>query len=75
MEVNQEEKSEAQKEKERILTFLFQAAQNMVSDYKNTIKHTGSVLTASMTYAYNKGVYDTIKLLAKEGNNEQSKTP
>lgn len=62
------EKSETTKEKERILAFLLGSAAKMTSDYKNTIRHTKSLLTSSMTFAYSKGIQDTIKLLAKEGN-------
>lgn len=53
-------------EKDRLLALIIKEREFMASRYKNTIKHTGSLLTESMTYAYSKGISDIIKLLAKE---------
>jgi len=53
-------------EKNRLTTLLLKERNSQVSDYKNTIKHTGGLLTQSMTYAYSKGLNDALKLLTKE---------
>lgn len=53
-------------EKERLLVLVLKNRAKMVSDYKNTIRHTGGLLTTSMTYAYSKGINDILKLLTKE---------
>lgn len=50
---------------------LWDKKDSMILDYKNTIKHTGSLVTASMTYAYSKALLDAIKLLTKEIANEE----
>lgn len=62
----QTEKTPETKEKERILTLILKSSNPMVSDYKNTIKHVGGLLTNSMVFAYAKGIQDTLKLLTKE---------
>lgn len=49
-----------------VWTVLLKQRDSMTSDYKNTIKHTGGLLTASMTYAYSKGIDDAMKLIQKE---------
>lgn len=59
-------KDPATEEKNRLLALIIREREDMVSRYKNTIKHTGSLLTESMTYAYSKGISDIIKLLVKE---------
>ncbi len=53
-------------EKQRLLALVITKSHNMTMDYKNTIKHTGGLLTTSMGYAYSKGIQDIIKLLSKE---------
>jgi hypothetical protein len=53
-------------EKDKIVTYLITRSEDMVSDYRNTIKHSGGLLTQSMTFAYSKGVNDIIKLITKE---------
>lgn len=62
----QTEKTPETKEKERILTLILKNSNPMVSDYKNTIKRVGGLLTSSMVFAYAKGIQDTLKLLTKE---------
>lgn len=62
----EKELTEAQKEKQRLVTLILTKAINMTNDYKSTIKHTGGLLTSSMTYAYSKGINDIVKLLTKE---------
>lgn len=57
------------KERERILTQILKSSQDMALDYKNTIKHAGSLLTGSMTFAYSKGINDVLKLIAKGATN------
>lgn len=56
----------ALKEKQRIVTLIITRMQQMTSDYNSVIKHTGGLLTSSMTYAYSKGINDIIKLITKE---------
>lgn len=62
----EKEKSLEDKEKERILTLLLSKAAPMASDYKHTVKQTGSWLAGSMALAYSKAIQDVIKLIAKE---------
>lgn len=50
---------------------LHKLSEKLISDYRNTIKKQGGLLTASMTYAYSRGLNDTIKFILKENNNEQ----
>jgi nitrate reductase NapAB chaperone NapD len=59
------------KERERLILKLVSNSAHMAADYKNTIKHTGGLLTASMVYAYSKGLNDALKLLTKEDTNDQ----
>lgn len=54
------------KERERIILLLLKNTAPMVSDYKHTLKRTGSLMTSSMVYAYSKGIQDVIKLITKE---------
>ncbi len=58
----------------RLMTVLLSKRAQMAADYKNTIKHTGGLLTNSMVYAYARGLDDAFKLLntKKEENNEES---
>lgn len=55
-------------EKLRLVNLLFSKSQIMTADYKNTIKHTGGLLTSSMTYAYSRALADAVKLLTKDNN-------
>lgn len=60
------------KERARLAKFLFDKSLHMSADYRNTIRHTGGLVTSSMVYAYSKGLNDAIKLLLKENNDEKS---
>lgn len=53
-------------ERERLILKLVSNSASMASDYRNTIKKTGGLLTQSMTYAYSKGLNDALKLLTKD---------
>lgn len=72
VQLDKEAKDPAQVEKERLLVLLLKNAVSMTSSYKQSIAHTGGLLTSSMTYAYSKGIQDTIKLLTKKDENEKS---
>jgi hypothetical protein len=61
----------AKREKIRLTYILLKNVEYMTLDYKNTIKHTGGLLTQSMTFAYNKALNDAFKLLTKEDKNEE----
>lgn len=52
-------------ERERILVLILANSAKMASDYKNTIRHTGGLLTQSMVYAYSKCFNDVVKLITK----------
>lgn len=60
------------KEGMRLYLALMKAKGTMVGEYAASIKRTGGLLTTSMTYAYEKGLNDFLKLLAKETSNEKS---
>ena len=62
-----------EEERVRIAEKLFKALPGMTSDYKMLIKHTGGMLSASMAFAYSKGLNDALKLILKGDNNEQKK--
>jgi hypothetical protein len=53
----------------KIASGLNAVAMQMVTDYKNTIKQNGGLLTQSMVYAYSKGLNDAIKVILKEDSN------
>jgi ribonucleotide monophosphatase NagD (HAD superfamily) len=53
-------------ERQRLTVLLLSNAARMSSDYKNTIKHTGGLLTSSMVFAYSKALNDAIKLITKD---------
>lgn len=53
-------------EGQKLVQFLLGKSQNMAKDYKNTIKHTGSLVSASMAFAYQKAIIDITSLLIKE---------
>lgn len=55
-------------ERTRLAELLFNKAPFMTAEYKILINHTGSLLSASMTYAYSKGLQDALKLILKENN-------
>jgi hypothetical protein len=56
----------AKAEKLRLTTLLLKNQASMAADYKNTIKHTGGLLTQSMVYAYSKALNDAFKLLTRK---------
>lgn len=60
------------KEVLRLVEVLFNKKDKLTADYKNTIRQNGSLLTASMVYAYAKGLNDAIKILTKEIKDEKS---
>lgn len=47
------------------------AGQVKAADYRQLIRHTGSLVAGSMTIAYTKGVLDTLALLHKEIKNDK----
>lgn len=53
-------------ESQLLVEKLFKRIPYLVSDYRQLIKHTGGMMTASMGYAYQKGLNDALKLLIKE---------
>lgn len=53
-------------ERTRIATLLFQKSVDMTNDYGKMIRHTGSLVSASMVFAYSKAWNDAIKLILKE---------
>ena len=67
-ELTTEEKIEkaVQEERVRILTILLREQAPAASDYRQTIKHTGGLLTQSMTFAFTKGFQTAFKLITKE---------
>lgn len=56
----------AKAERQRLIKLVFDNSTEMTTKYKTNIHHTGSLLSASMTYAYSKALNDVIKLLMKE---------
>ncbi len=65
-------KEAAKAERMRLSKLLFDKSLYMTAEYKTLIKHTGGLVSSSMGYAYSKGLNDALKLLLKEGNNEES---
>lgn len=57
-------------ERVRLSEKLYKRVPFLSNDYKNLIKHTGGLLTSSMTYAYTKGLQDAVTFILKENNNE-----
>lgn len=53
-------------ERNRLAGLLFQKSIEMTNDYGTLIRHTGSLVSASMVFAYSKAFNDCIKLLLKE---------
>ena len=60
----------ALKVKTALYTQIMKKSFHMVTEYRQLIKHTGGMLTASMGFAYAKGINDTLKLIAKENIDE-----
>lgn len=58
-------------ERVRIASSLFNAMPKLSADYKNLIKHTGGLLTQSMTYAYTRALQDALKLILKGETHEK----
>lgn len=67
-----EVKAAVKAEKERIMVLLMKNSARMAADYRATIKHTGGLLTQSMTFAYSRALNDTFKLISKETKDEKS---
>lgn len=63
-------KYSALKVKTALYTAIMKKSFHMVTEYRTLIKHTGSLMTASMGFAYAKGINDTLKLIAKENIDE-----
>lgn len=53
-------------ERNRLAGLLFQKSIEMTNDYGKLIRHTGSLVSASMVFAYSKAFNDCIKLILKE---------
>lgn len=61
----------AEKERQRLTMLILSNSASMAAEYRHTIKHTGGLLTKSMTYAYSKALNDVFKLLTKGSDNEK----
>jgi hypothetical protein len=51
---------------ELLVNTVYDKSRHLVSDYRNTVKHTGSLVSGSMAIAYQQGVNDTLIELIKE---------
>lgn len=58
-------------ERQRLLQLIFSEKDDMLLEYTTLIKHTGSLVTNSMGYAYSKAINDIIKLISKEGQTDE----
>jgi hypothetical protein len=72
--VKEQIKQAIKAERESILMALMRELAPSASDYKGTIKHTGGLLTQSMTAAFTKGYQTAFKVITKmdKENNEKS---
>lgn len=61
---------DVKEERMRLWTLLAEKSKFKTEDYKSSIKHTGGLLTHSMSYAYSRGFSDAMKLILKEIQNE-----
>ena len=59
-------------ERQKLIATIFQNKDKMCSEYGMLVKHTGSLVSTSMVFAYNKAFNDIIKLLLKGDNNEET---
>jgi hypothetical protein len=50
----------------RIVANLYKEIPILVAEYKIQVKHTGGLLSTSMSFAYAKGLSDAIKQIQKE---------
>lgn len=57
-------------ERNRLAGLLFQKSIDMTNDYGKLIRHTGSLVSASMVFAYSKAFNDCIKLILKENQKD-----
>lgn len=57
-------------ERNRLAGLLFQKSVDMTNDYGKLIRHTGSLVSASMVFAYSKAWNDAIKLILKENQKD-----
>lgn len=62
----------AKDERVRILTQVLENRDKMIATYTAQVKHTGSLVSTSMAYAYNKAIKDILKLIAKGAKNEET---
>ena len=60
-------------ERMRLAELLFTKSIDMTNDYKRVISHTGSLVSASMVFAYSKAFNDCIKLILKENQDVKEK--
>lgn len=67
-------KDEVKAYKTRLLTKLLKEVDKQTQDYRNTIRHTGGLLTNSMVYAYSKGFTEAIKLIGKDQDEEPAQS-
>lgn len=52
-------------ERHRVLMLILKDQTHMTSDYRETVRHTGGLLTKSMAAAYSRGIHDVLLLLTK----------
>lgn len=64
--------AEIKKERTRLWRMILESRDSMTAEYKALIRHTGGLVTNSMTYAYSKGINDVMKLILKENNEDES---
>lgn len=60
-------------EQTRLAELIFKRAPHMTAEYRVLLQHTGGLVSQSMTYAYNKGLQDAIKLILKESKTNVQK--
>lgn len=60
-------------EQTRLAELIFKRAPHMTAEYCVLLQHTGGLVSQSMTYAYNKGLQDAIKLILKESKTNVQK--
>lgn len=64
----------ATQERGRLVMKLLAERTSKMADYRNTIKHTGGLLTESMTFAYAKGFEAALKLLTQKEEDNVKKS-
>lgn len=53
-------------EKKRLISVLANNVSEMIGKYNALTRHSGGLLQASMSYAYERALLDAVKLLTKE---------